>query len=175
MCWLKDTTTPQELIINDVTYSVVTVDGASARYALASIAYTNAAAIEAETFDAMNFGIKKVTAGGTTLFSQQQFLEVLTGPPNIITDDLPPAGDPYQFAVSGSATSSLACDVLVGWVYGGTAMSLPNVSGSGSGGADDFATGTLGLSLGNQGTDLTVPTTWRVNRIDIGYRDEGSS
>jgi hypothetical protein len=35
-----------------------------------------------------------------------------------------------------------------------------------------FATGTIGFRLANQGEEITVPTTWRLERLDIGPRHE---
>jgi hypothetical protein len=157
VCFLFDSTTPQELRIGATTYSVTTIDSGSARYAIAHQIFSNATAMSSATFDALEFGIKKLTAGGTTLFSEQEFLEVLTGPPNIVEEDLPDGGDPTAFSVTP------AIDVIGGLLYTGDTTSLT------------IATGTLGLRIGGQGVEINVPTPWIVQQIQIGNRDEETS
>jgi hypothetical protein len=155
VCWLFDSTTPQQLVIDATNFSVVTND-ATGRYAVAYITYTNATAIESATFNAMQFGIRK-NSGATTMTVQQEFLEILTGPPFIIEEDLPPAGEPDQWSVTP------ALDSIGGIEYGGDSMSVT------------FATGVLGFRLGNQGVEINVPTSWAIQRLDIGYRSEETS
>jgi len=154
VCFLFDTTTPQQLSIGATLYSVTTIDGGSARYAVAHQIFSNATAMSSATFDALEFGIKKLTAGGTSLFSEQEFLEVLTGPPNIIEEDLGDGGGGGDFSVTTAMTvegGPLREDTLT------------------------IATGTLGLRIGGQGVEINVPTPWIVQQIQIGSRDEETS
>lgn len=158
-----DTTTPQQLLIDGVASNIETVDGASSRYGLAWSVYTNDAPLLGTDFDDFEFGIKKLTAGGTTMTCSQNFLEVLTGPARIIEVDLPPDPDPgglNGFNVSAKFGEEPDAPIVPGFLY------TEDTS---------MATGVLGFRLGNQGAEINVPTTWRVNRVDVGYRDEETS
>ena len=154
LSWLFDTTSPQELIIDATSYSVTTND-ATARYAIAHQIFSNATPMESATFNALQFGIRKLTAGGTTLTSQQQFLEVLTGPPLIIEEDLPDPGDPSAWSVTAAYSA-------VGDFVRESDLTIA-------------LTGPLGFRLGNQGVEINVPSPWQIERIDVGYRDEETS
>jgi hypothetical protein len=155
LCFWFDTTTPQQILIGADTYSVATIEGGSARYGVAHKIYANNATLSAASFNALEFGVKKLTAGGTTLFSGQEFLEVLTGPPNIIEEDLPDPGDPTAWSVTA------AYDAIGGLQYEQDDLT--------------FVVGTLGFRLGNQGVEINVPAPWQVERIDVGSRDEQTS
>ncbi len=155
VCFLFDSTTPQQLQIGATTYNVTTTDSGNARYAVAHQIFSNATAMSSDDFDVLEFGIKKITAGGTSLFSEQEFLEVLTGPPNIIEEDLPSGGGGGDdFTVTPAMT-----------VEGGPLRT------------DDLtiSTGTLGFRIGGQGVEINVPTPWVVQQIQIGSRDEETS
>jgi hypothetical protein len=152
VCWVHDNTSPQKLLIDVDAYDITTNDAGAARYALAWTVYANASPLPGPDFDAIEFGIRKETAGGTTLTSEQQFLEVLTGPSVTIEEDLPDPGDPTAWAVTA------AFDPEVNPVFEVDTVTL--------------STGILGFRLGNQGVEINVPETWQLNRIDIGYREE---
>lgn len=149
VAFVLDTTTPQRLRIGETTYDVGT-NATNGLYALAHQIYNNATAMDSETFNELEFGIKK-QSGATTFFSEQEFLEVLTGPPDTIEEDI----DGADMAVSPAISISGGRLVL----------------------ADDLtiATGTLGFRLNGPGVEINVPTPWTVQQIQIGYRDEETS
>lgn len=152
VAFVLDDTTPQQLQIGATLYNAQTRDAVGvARYALAHQIYGNTGTLSKTDFDALQFGIKKTTAGGTTLFSEQEFLEVLTGPPNTIEEDL--GGSDWTVTAAFDAT-------------GGTPIDVTDLT---------FATGTLGFRLGGQGVEINVPEPWMIERIDIGYRGEGDA
>jgi hypothetical protein len=157
VAFVLDDTTPQQLQIGATLYDTQTRDAAGvARYALAHQIYSNAGTLSAASFNALEFGIKKKTAGGTTFFSEQEFLEVLTGPPFIIEEDLPAGegGGNDDFTVTPAMT-----------VEGGPLRE------------DDLtiSTGTLGFRIGGQGVEINVPTPWVVQEIQVGNRNEETS
>lgn len=162
VCWILDTTTPQQLLIGSDTHNVVANDSSLARYALAWTFYTNDAPLESDDFDVLQFGVKKLTAGGTTLTSEQQFLEVLTGPPILIEADLPDPGIGHESDFAAAPAFTFEADAVI--IIYETDVPL-----------DAFTAGPLTFSLGNQGTEINVPVTWQLNRIDVGYREEEKS
>jgi hypothetical protein len=152
VAFLYDDTTPQRLLIGADEFSVQAQESLGvARYSLAHKIYANATPLDGTSFNALQFGVKKQTAGGSTLFSGQEFLEVLTGPAAIIEEDL----DPAEFAVTA------AFDTVGGNPYEDSDLVL--------------TAGPLGFRLGNQGVEINVPTPWQIERIDIGSRDEQTS
>lgn len=148
VAFVLDTTTPQQLQIGATLYDVGT-NAVNGLYALAHQIYSNGATLSKDDFNALEFGIKKKT-GATTLFSEQEYLEVLTGPPNIISEDL----DPADFAVTA------AYDAIGGLVNPGGDNEIT------------LALSALGFRIGGQGVEINVPTPWNVQQIQVGWRNE---
>lgn len=102
--------------------------------------------LTAEEFNDIEYGLRLTNASLTNLHSV--FIEVLTG-----TQIQVEPADPFSVTaeIFPEAISPTAEDEVT------------------------FATGTVGFRLASQGEEITVPTTWRLERLDIGPRNEEKS